>query len=399
MISQPTSQRSGGRLLLLPSLQVGRGPRGGHVLTKKFVEGAEAYVRRWPGPVTVAIEPSTQPDGNLDHAEWLPEELGFEVVRVSFADRAAMDPLFRDSALVAAGLDHRQAHLAAWAKRAGTKIVYTSEYTLQTRFQIVDAEGGTSLQRTKRKVWAAMQEARYVRALLQADAIQCNGEPTYRLYRRLVKDSLLFFDTRTSDAMVVDDHALRAKRERALAGEPLHLAFSGRLNHMKGADLLVAVAKDLAGRGVPFSFDVFGDGPLAADMRRDSRELGEQFRMRGVLDFASELVPLVKRDIDLYVICHRQGDPSCTYLETLACGVPIVGFANEAWRGLADHGRFGWSAKMEDVPAIADRIEHLHRNRGELASAMDEARDFASSHTFERTFAKRLDHLQSVAFG
>lgn len=32
--------------------------------------------------------------------------------------------------------------------------------------------------------------------------------------------------------------------------------------------------------------------------------------------------------------CHRQGDPSCTYLETYACGMPIVGYNNQAHQGI-----------------------------------------------------------------
>ena len=52
-------------------------------------------------------------------------------------------------------------------------------------------------------------------------------------------------------------------------------------------------------------------------------ELWGEVQFRGNLDFKHRLVPLLQNEIDLFVCPHVQGDPSCTYLETMACGVPL----------------------------------------------------------------------------
>jgi glycosyltransferase involved in cell wall biosynthesis len=104
----------------------------------------------------------------------------------------------------------------------------------------------------------------------------------------------------------------------------------------------------------------------------------------------------VRDTVDLFVCCHRQGDPSCTYLETLSAGVPIVGYANEAFEGLVRLGKFGWTVPMNDPARLADEIARLDRSRAELGSAARAAIEFARQHSFEATFQRRVDHLAAV---
>src|SRR6185295_17610925 len=89
--------------------------------------------------------------------------------------------------------------------------------------------------------------------------------------------------------------------------------------------------------GVRFTLDIAGGGTLDAEVRASVAQLGltDHVRFHGVLDFHDQLLPLIKERADLFVCCHRQGDPSCTYLETFACGTPIAGYANGALDGLS----------------------------------------------------------------
>jgi glycosyltransferase involved in cell wall biosynthesis len=80
-----------------------------------------------------------------------------------------------------------------------------------------------------------------------------------------------------------------------------------------------------------------------------------------------------------------------------AAGVPIVGYANEAFAGLTRLGPFGWSTPLGDVSSLADEIARLARDREALARAATSALRFAREHTFESTFKRRIDHLSEVA--
>ena len=119
--------------------------------------------------------------------------------------------------------------------------------------------------------------------------------------------------------------------------------------------------------------------------------------MKGVLEFKEELLPFVKNQIDLFVCCHIQGDPSCTYLETLSCGVPIVGYANEAFMGVIEASSTGWATKMNRPDLLALKIAELDSHRELLVQHSKKSLSFAALHTFEKTFQNRISHLQNIA--
>jgi glycosyltransferase involved in cell wall biosynthesis len=113
--------------------------------------------------------------------------------------------------------------------------------------------------------------------------------------------------------------------------------------------------------------------------------------------FDAVLVPLMKDRVDLFLCCHRQDDPSCTYLETLSCGVPIVGYDNAAFAGVLALGDVGLAVAMDDPAAAARAIRQLAADRDRLATMADAAAAVGRAHSFERTFAARIDHLKAIA--
>lgn len=168
-------------------------------------------------------------------------------------------------------------------------------------------------------------------------------------YRAVNQNTLLYFDTRTTENMLISDHELAERTAMCSENQPLRLFFSGRLLKIKGVDHLILVAKELKKLGIRFEMSICGDGDLKPSMTRQIHALGlsDSVKMLGLLEFKSELVPFVKKNVDLFLCCHRQGDPSCTYLETMSCGVPIVGYDNEAFAGLVQHSHTGWSVQMD----------------------------------------------------
>src|SRR5258706_16078193 len=115
------------------------------------------------------------------------------------------------------------------------------------------------------------------------------------------------------------------------------------------------------------------------------------------MDLKTELVPFITNETDLFVCCHRQDDPSCTYLETMACGVPIVGYGNDAWSQLSDYSKTGWVTKLGDPKMLADRIASIYHDPDSLKREALKSLAFASEHTFQDTFKGRIEHLRAVA--
>jgi colanic acid/amylovoran biosynthesis glycosyltransferase len=389
-------------LLLIPTLPAVLTPGGGIVLTKKFVEGCAAFKACWNGPLELLMRPIPRPTDNLDNQEYGPGELPFRVHVLDYADPAVKQHMAA-AAVILGGLCHEQSHLADWAREVGTPFAYTSEYSLKTRLQIASVEEKNVLKRLRRQHFERRLEQRHLRSLRIASGLQCNGTPTYDSYRGVARSPMLFFDTRLDEAHLITPQALEERllerERRRLAGMPIRLAFSGRLKEMKGVDHLVPVAAELRRLGVPFELDIFGDGNLTRQIDAGIQKLGlgAQVRRHGTVDFHAELMPRIQSSCDLFVACHRQGDPSCTYLETFGCGVPIAGYGNEAFSGLLEHTPAGNAVPMDQPEALARTIQALAENTENLARLSRTARAFASQNTCERTFSLRTEHLRGLA--
>lgn len=385
-------------LLIAPSLNAGVSADGKIRLTEKFVTGMQMNVDQWDGPVALLTEKDEgSHSGNLDDLWLRPSELPFEVTVAPYNSEEARKAIAR-AAVVYGGADHRLNHMPALCTSLGVHYVMASEYTLRTRWQIVDAEGLNPLVAWRRKLWAWRQERANVAAIKASAAVHCNGTPVYNIYKHLNPRALLYFDSRVSADMLAASPRVVSRTEPWTAESPMRLAFSGRLNAMKGADHLIQVALALRALQVPFTLDIYGDGPLVPEMTADIQRhnLGGVVRLGGVLDFASELMPTVRDQVDLFVCCHRQGDPSCTYLETMACGVPIVGYANEAFESLMQLCAAGVSVPMNDSAALAAVIQRLSRNPRQVAEMAQVALDFARERTFEHEYRRRLDHMAAL---
>jgi colanic acid/amylovoran biosynthesis glycosyltransferase len=386
-------------LVIVPSCEAYVDAQAGLVtLDRKFHDGVLSYCASWGGPLRLVMQPSPTPEVGFDSVSLAQHELPFELVVAPFSDLDVTRQL-AGAAVVLAARFPGMPRLAARSRELGVPLVYVTEYTLLTRLQIAGVEAKGALQRVRRSAWEVVQELAERREIAAAAGLQCNGVPTHDAYRELNTSTLLYFDSRVTDAMLVDEQTLERRLAAMRQGAPLRLAFSGRLTAMKGVQHLPAVAAALHRSGVDFRLTIAGQGDLEPALREAVQASGlrERVQLAGALDFKTELVPWMREHVDLFVCPHVQGDPSCTYLEVMSAGVPVVGFANEALRGVHEHSGTGWVEPLGAADAVAARVAQLSQSRDELADHSRRALAFAGKHTFEATFRARVEHLRSCA--
>lgn len=363
------------------------------VIDVKFAEGMLAQSRAWDGPVDCIL---------WEGAEKI--AFPFETERSALPWRLITLP--KGSAIPPeAGQSHdlisASADMAETLDLAGPgrpPVVYSIEYTHQTRIDILALDQNIgALRRLRRRLWLERQERRRRSALKAAAAVQSNGYPGARAYKDLTQDMHVYLDNRMTLDRYATDADCAARLERLSGSGPLRLVYSGRLDPMKGAQDLVPIACRLASQHFSFEFDIFGDGILRAEMAAAiaANGLGDKVRLHGNVDFANELVPWQRTTADLFVSCHRQGDPSCTYIESMGCGLAIAGYDNEMWGALCRESGGGWVVPTGNVNALADLIAGTSREA--LATATQAALRFARAHDFESEFAARMSHLSRVA--
>jgi len=385
-------------LKILPSLRARLLPDGQVVLTRKFIDGVLEFQKAWAGPVAVYMLPVKNEAGQMDDVSVWPKDLSFhlevlefpEIVTAITADRSAVVLLSLD--------DFRQSGLAAICQQHGIACSYISEYSLATRKQIIDATTKNPLRRARRKFWENNEERKRRAAVAGATGLQCNGTPTFDCYQDLCQETILFFDTRVTEDLLATEQDISRRFAGFNATRPLRLLFSGRLAPMKGSTHLLEVAKELRRLQVDFHLSICGEGESKQAMSRtiQTEQLGRYVSLNGVLDFKTELVPFVKSDIDLFICCHPQGDPSCTYLETMSCGVPIAGYANEAFEGVVRSSECGWLTPLNRPEELARVVRDIQRTPELLREQSVKALAFAKSHTFNRTVSRRISHLKAL---
>lgn len=371
------------------------------VLDKKFVEGMRRYQASWPGRVSCLLPRSDRAD--MPFADRFdPADLPFEVQLFPEARRLSEQDLAAGEVVLCSGDNANYLHLAGLCRKLGKAIHFTIEYIPETRRQIVLMDPGrSSLRKLKSLVWLQVQEVRRRRAFRQAAGLQANGYPAARHYRPVNPRTLLYLDNRIDATLLATPDEMQARRAHLLSGGAIRLVHSGRLEPMKGSQDLVAVARRLRDLGVAFTLEIFGRGSLEPRIRQEIAQHGldDAVRLKGTVDFATELVPHARRHADIYLSCHRQSDPSCSYLENMGCGLAVAGYDNRMWAELAAQSGAGWVAPLGDSAALADRIAQAATDRETLAARCEAARDFAGAHLFEDEFAKRIVQLKGTEGG
>ncbi|WP_193746499.1 glycosyltransferase [Ruegeria sp. ANG-R] len=331
----------------------------------------------------------------MDQVEVAPDilETGLELRP---ENKAALAARLSNAAVVLALLSPDETDTVALCRQIGLPVVFVSEYSPRTELQIINVTTPNPLRRLRRRLYVMGAERKRRRlARDYAAGLQCNGTPTYEIYAPIAPDAFLYFDNRVRAKDVIDDQMLEAKCTQMNKGAPLRLVFGGRLSAMKGVLELPQVAQALDRLKVPYQMDIYGSGDQEEVLRHciAERALSDRVVVHPPVDFSSEWIPFLKQNADLFVCCHPQGDPSSTYTEVMSCGVPIVGYANEAFAGVVSESGAGWCVPLGDAAGLAAQIEKLHNDRAALREMAYRGRNFGASHCFEPTFHKRATHL------
>jgi len=288
-------------------------------------------------------------------------------------------------------------NLAVASACRGRDIPYAvvSEYTLQTELEIMRANTSSAARRLWREARIRLGKPRRLRFVASAQEVHANGYPTYRELAAANPRRMLFFDTRARAEDIICESEL-CERLASRANRRPRLIYAGRYHPMKGTLDVIKVGIELDRLGMDFQLDLYGKGPLnepMASLASQSNAAGK-IKIHDAVSYRPDLQRIAKQ-ADLFICCHVQGDPSCTYLETFACGVPIVGYANEMWTPLSQDSGAGEVVPKGDYKALAKAVARLV-GTSRLAELSIRARNFAKANTMEIAWDRRISHLAAL---
>nr|WP_276510149.1 glycosyltransferase family 4 protein [Longimicrobium terrae] len=174
---------------------------------------------------------------------------------------------------------------------------------------------------------------------------------------------------------------------------PLRVLFVGQMVQRKGLRYLLEAWKRAA---LPDAELV-----LAGRGRMDDELLAQYaglFRLER--DAGPDRLRELYQESDICCVPSLAEGFGLVYLESLACGTPVIGTDNTGAADLVRDGQEGFVVPIRDTDALVDRLRWCHANRDELAAMRTLARRRAEEHSwpaFRRALVAGLRALDTGA--
>jgi D-inositol-3-phosphate glycosyltransferase len=208
-------------------------------------------------------------------------------------------------------------------------------------------------------------------------------------------------------AFFAPGHRPQARRAVGLPSDGPLIAFVGRIQPLKGADIAVRVLGALARRYDDMHLVIVGgpSGPHGethlADLHRQVESGGLAEKVRFVAPQPHELLSTYYRAADLCIVPSRSESFGLVALEAAACGTPVVAAAVGGLTTLVEDQRTGYLVDGHDVDGFAIAAEKIlddPTHATDMAvNAVERARNFTWAQaarllhsTYEELAAERL---------
>jgi glycosyltransferase involved in cell wall biosynthesis len=191
--------------------------------------------------------------------------------------------------------------------------------------------------------------------------------------------------------------AMVSRRGNPREGTPsqrLRLVCVGRLERIKGIDLIIQSVAALVGRGRECTLDVIGDGSERGRLERLVARLNLEraVSFKGTLSEAG--VQQALQESDIFVSGSHQEGFSLALLEALAQGLPAVVTDVGSARDVVRDGVTGYVVDRRDASVLADRVLAAAAQRQEMSSR---CRAVAEPYSSGAVSGVIVDTLEAIA--
>lgn len=169
------------------------------------------------------------------------------------------------------------------------------------------------------------------------------------------------------------------------------LVCAARLSEAKGVDILLHAVSRVLRQGVPLKCIILGDGPLKADLLRESDTLG----LTGYVffeGFQRDVRPYFQSASAFILTSHLEGLP-LSILEAMACGQPCIATNVGGNAEVVKDGVNGLIIRSGSLDDAENAILFLATHPEERAAMAREARE-SVLRSFD--IKDRIDELRSV---
>ncbi len=168
------------------------------------------------------------------------------------------------------------------------------------------------------------------------------------------------------------------------------IGYIGRLNHVKGVDLLIKALPTLLHENPDYLLLLAGDGPEMQPLKKLARQLNITHRVR-FLGFCSD-VPRIISAFDIAVIPSRQEPFGIVALEIMLMGIPLVCSGVDGLSEIITHNKTGLITTPNTPQQIAHCIKKLSTSPNLAQKLTQNAQTHAAQFSTE-IYTKRIDSI------
>lgn len=197
----------------------------------------------------------------------------------------------------------------------------------------------------------------------------------------------------------VDIPAYRAQaavkfRQRKPAGKKV-IAFTGRLEHIKGVHILVKALSSLKKNRSDWICWIAGEGNLMEDLRSLANDLGvgADIVFWGKLDN----IPSFLRHADIYVQPSLQDTQPFSVTEAQLAGLPVIVSGTAGMPEMVQPEHTGWVVPPQDVEALSALLNALLQDGATRAKVGAAAKAWAEQHRSLDEMGLRTLHVYQEA--
>ncbi len=176
---------------------------------------------------------------------------------------------------------------------------------------------------------------------------------------------------------------------------PTLLSF-GRLSREKRVEETIEATAKVIARGTPCTLLVVGDGLERASLESHAAHLGILDRVRFLGALHGERLVETVNAADVMVITSRVETQSLTTLQSMACGLPVVGVRIGALPEVIRDGETGFIAEPGDTDTLASHIIRLLKDPALRKTMGEHGRTEAHSHAPQSVTAAFLSVYEEV---
>lgn len=157
----------------------------------------------------------------------------------------------------------------------------------------------------------------------------------------------------------VDVDLFHRSVDRAPSSGPLDVVSVTRLHWVKGIDVQIAAAAELAEVGIPFRWTIVGDGPDRAQLQLRARLAGIGSMVTFVGAVPQDRVRKIVESSDVFVSSSLSEGTSNSVLEAMSLGVPVVSSAAGGMSEVLTDGVDALVVPVGNPRRLADAVRHI----------------------------------------